>query len=132
MSKVISKTIMWLAWLFVALLAVLMAHYLTKDIVRLNSFSKSFGVFATGMCVIPVLICGGLRFWLSRICNPWLALLPFSIGVFFAWQAGLYGIFLFPEFFMVFQVLGGLLLMAYLPLFVRLRPATSNNEPKTA
>src|ERR1051325_1051862 len=132
MSKVISKTIMWLAWLFVALLAVLMAHYLTKDIVRLNSFSKSFGVFATGMCVIPVLICGGLRFWLSRICNPWLGPLPFSIGVFFAWQAGLYGIFLFPEFFMVFQVLGGLLLMAYLPLFVRLRPATSNNEPKTA
>jgi hypothetical protein len=123
---VIAKIIMWLTWLFVALLANLMAHYLTKDISGLNSFSKPFGVFATSMCLIPVLICGSLRFWLSRIRNPWVALLPFLIGVFFAWQAGLYGIFLFPEFFMVFQILGGVLFVVYLPSFVRLRSATSD------
>jgi hypothetical protein len=128
MSKAIPKIIMWLVWLFVALLAILMAHFNTKDISRLNSFSIHFGIFATGMCVIPIVICGGLRFWLSRIRNPWLALLPFSIGVFFAWQAGLYGIFLFPEFFVIFQILSLLLFVVYLPFFVRLRPRTSDKE----
>ena len=123
---------MWLTWLLVALLAVLMAHYLTKDIPRLNSFSKPFGLFPTGMCVIPVLICGGVRLWLFRMRNPWLALLPFLIGVFFAWQAGLYGIFLFPEFFKVFQILSHILFAVYLPFFVRLRPAAPNNEHTTA
>jgi hypothetical protein len=132
MSKIISKTIMWLIWLFFALLATLMAHYLTKDISTLNSFSKPFGVYGAGMCVIPVLICGSLRLWLSRIRNPWLALLPFLIGVFFSWQAGLYGVYLLPEFYIVYQVLSVILFAVYLPLFVRLRPAPSNNEPTTA
>jgi hypothetical protein len=109
-----------------------MAHYLTKGISGLNSFSKPFDVFATGMCVIPVIICGGLRFWVSRIGNPWLALLPFLIGVFFSWQAGLYGIFLCPEFYIIFQILSAILFAIYLPPFVKLRPAPSNKEPTTA
>ncbi|MDB6026793.1 MAG: hypothetical protein JWM68_3016 [Verrucomicrobiales bacterium] len=121
MPNIVSKIIMWLTWLFVVLLAVLMAHYLTKGGPRINSFSRPFDLFATGMFLIPVLMCGGLRFWLSRIRNPWVALLPFFGGVFFAWQAGLYGIFLLPEFCMVFQILSAVLFLAYLPVFVQLR-----------
>lgn len=120
MSSVISKVIMWLAWSFAAALAVLMANFLTRDIPMLNSFSRPFDVFATGMFLIPTFICGGLRFWLSRIRNPWLALLPFLGGVFFAWQAGLYGIFLLPEFCIMFQILSVILFLVYAPLFVRI------------
>ncbi len=64
---------------------------------------------------------GGLRFWLSRIRNPWLALLPFVIGVLFAWDAGLIGIYVLPEFCIVFQVLSGVLFLLYHPLTVRLK-----------
>jgi len=117
---------MWWAWIFTAALTLLMAIFLTKGVPKINTFSRPFDIFAAGMFIIPILFCGGLRFWLWRTRNPWLALLPFSIGIFFAWQAGLYGIFLFPEFFIVFQTLGGILLMSFFPLFVKLRPTTTN------
>lgn len=120
MPKIVFAIIMWLVWLIVALLSVLMAHYLTANLPTLNTFSRPFEVFAAGMFLIPVIICVGLRLWLSRIRNRWLALFPFLIGVFFAWQAGLYGIFLLPEFCIVFQILSAILFVAYLPLFVRL------------
>jgi hypothetical protein len=110
---------MWLTWWFAAMVAILEAHYLTPARSRLNSFSQPFGVFAIGMFIIPILICGGLRFWLSRIRNPWLALLPFFGGIFFAWQAEMFGIFLFPEFCIVFQILSVVLFLAYVPIFVR-------------
>jgi hypothetical protein len=121
---------MWWAWIFTVAYTLLMAFFQTRGSPKINTFSKPFGVFAIGMMVIPVLICGGVRFWLWRMRNPWLALVPFFLGIFFAWQAGLYGIFLFPEFFIVFQILGGILLLSYLPLFVKFRPA--KNEPKVS
>ncbi len=109
---------MWVAWLFVVQLAIFMAHFLTKGVPDLNSFSRPFDLFAAGMFLFPTFICGGLRFWLSRIRNPWLALLPFLVGVFFAWQAGLYGVFGLQEFCIVFQILSAVLFLLYLPLFV--------------
>jgi hypothetical protein len=121
MPNIASKIIMWLTWLFVAVLTVFTAHFLTAGGPKLNSFSRPFDIFAIGMFLIPTLICGGLRFWLSRIRNPWLALLPFLVGVFFAWQAELYGIFLLPDFHVVFQTLSAVLFFVYLPVFVRLR-----------
>jgi|GEM_PF-6379353 len=129
MSKIFSLIIMWWTWVAAASLSVLMACFLTKGAQKIDTFSRPFDVFAAGMFVIPVLICGGLRFWMWRMRNPWLALLPFSIGLFFAWQAGLYGIFLFPEFFIVFQTLGGILLLAYLPLFIKFQPAKNQSKP---
>jgi len=132
MPNIVSKTIMWLAWVFVALLAVLMGRFLTKGVPKLNSFSRPFEVYGTGMFLIPILICVGLRFWLSYIRNPLLALLPFLIGVFFAWQAGLYGIFLLPDFCIVFQILSAILFLMYLPFFVRLRQAPPQDEPNKA
>lgn len=110
---------MWLAWLFAAFIAAMEAHYLTKNVSTLNSFSKPFGVFATGVCVIPVLFCVALRFWLSRFRNAWLALVPFLIGVFFAWDSSINGIFLFPEFFIVFQILSAILFLLFLPSLLK-------------
>src|SRR5258706_11722096 len=98
-----------------------MAQFLTAGVSKLNPFNRPFDLFAAGMLLTPLLICGGLRFCLTRIRNRWLALLSFFVGVFFAWQAGLYGIFLLPEFCMIFQILSAVLCLAYLPVFVRLR-----------
>jgi len=120
MPKIVFNIIMWSAWLFVTLLSGFMAHFLTGG-PRHNTFSRPFDVFPVGMFLIPILICGGLRFWLSRTRNPWLALLLYCGGVFFAWQAEMYGIFLFPEFYKVFQILSAVLFLVYLPVFVRLR-----------
>jgi hypothetical protein len=119
MPTVISKTIMWVVWLLAALWAILMAHFLTQGIRNLNAFSRPFETFAIGMFVIPLLVCGGMRFWLARLRNPWLALVPYLIGLLFAWQAGLYGIFLLPDFCIVYQILSAILMLAYFPLFVR-------------
>ncbi len=130
MSKILSTVIMWLAWLFMILLAVLSGHYLTIHISRLNNFSRPFDVLATGMFLLPILICGVLRFWLSRIRNPWLALLPFLFGLYFAWQAGMYGIYILQDFCILYQILSGILLAIYLPLFIRF-PATPPPLPTT-
>src|SRR5215510_3268790 len=112
MPRTVSKIIMWLAWVFLAYFAILTAHFVTPDISRLNTFSRPFDAFPIGMVAISILICGGLRFWLWRIRNPWLALIPFFVGLFFAWQAGMYGIFLFQEFCRVFQILSAVLFLA--------------------
>ena len=133
MPNIVFKIIMWLTWLFVAWLAALMAHFLTAGMSKLNTFNRPFDLFATGIFLIPLLICGGLRFWLTRIRNRWLVLLSFFVGVFFAWQAGLYGIFLLPEFCIVFQILSAVLFLTYLPVFVRLRqppPPLSTTIPE--
>jgi len=119
MSKTISKIMMWAMWCLAALQAFFLAHFLIGHTSRLNSFSKPFGVFAISMFLIPLLVGAGLRFWLTRIGNSWLALLPFFGGLFFALQAEFFGIFLFPEFCVVFQILCGVLFLVYVPVFVR-------------
>ena len=121
MSKIVFKIITWLAWLSVVELAILMAHYWMADASTLHRVPRPFDVFTIGMFLIPVLFCGSFRFWLSRIRNPWLALFPFLGGLFFAWQAELFGIFIFPWFYVVFRILSAVLFLAYLPVFVRLR-----------
>jgi hypothetical protein len=120
-AKVVSKPIMWLIWVVMGLLSLLMAHFLVPGAQRLNSLQPRNMIFAIGMLVIPIVICGGFRLWLSHCKNPWLALIPYFLGVFFAQQAGLYGIFLVPEFWLIFQILSAWLLLLYLPLFVKLR-----------
>lgn len=121
MPSIVSKTIMWIVWLILVLLALLMARFNTVDVSRLNTFARPLGVFVPGLFLIPIVLCGSLRFWLARIRHPWLALLPFLLGVFFAWQAGLYGLFLVPEFCVVFQFLSVVLFLLYLPVFVLLQ-----------
>jgi hypothetical protein len=118
MPKIVFNIIMWLIWLFVTLLAGFMAHFLTGG-PRHNT--SPFDVFVAAMFLTPAFICAGLRFWLSRIRNPWLAFVPFCGGLFFAWQTELFGIFLFPNFYKAFQVLSAVLFLVYLPVFVKLR-----------
>jgi len=118
-QRVISTVFMWVVWVSAGFIAILSAQYLTGDKSSLNAFSRPFDVYATGMFLFPVFICSGLRFWLSRIRNPALALLPFFLGMFFAWLTGFFGIFLLPDFCIVYQLLSAALLMVYLPLFIR-------------
>ena len=118
MAKMIPKIVMWLVWGFSALSAMLTAHYLTIGVSLLNSFARPIGVYAIGMFLFPILICGLGRLWISRIRNPWLVLLPYSVGVFFALIAGLFGVYLLPEYCIVFQALSAVLFLVYFPKFV--------------
>ena len=83
MSYIITKVIMWLAWLFLALVTLMAPHYLIGPHSAHNTFAGPFDVFGIGLFTIPILIGGGLRALLSRLRNPWLALLPFFGGIFF-------------------------------------------------
>jgi hypothetical protein len=121
MPNIISKIIMWLAWWFGVAQAFFMAHYLTGGSHKLNTFARPLDAFVIAMFLIPLVIGGGLRLWMLWIRNPWLALLPFFGGILFAWLAELFGIFLFPEFWRVFQVLCAALFVAYLPFLAPLR-----------
>jgi len=114
---------MWLWWLFLALCAVLTAHFQTRGIARLNSFDRPVDLFVGGVFLVPILLGGGLRFWLAYVRHPWLALLLFFPGMYFPLQAAMSGYLLVPEFCLIFQMLSGVLFVAYLPLFVWLREA---------
>ena len=122
MSAILSKCVMWLAWGFFALLAVVGAIYLPVRMT--NSGTQLNPVFAISMFGIPIVICASLRFWIARMRNVWLMQIPYLVGLVFAYCAEMYGIFLVPQFLHWFQVLSATLLLLYLPLFVKfLRPA---------
>lgn len=130
MSKIICKTIMWLVWLFFALTSILMAHYLTKGIPKLNTFAPTPGIYTIGIFLFPILLCSGLRFWFSRIRNPWLALFPYLIGIIFAQQAGMYGYYLLPEHCIIFQILSAILFVAFFPILIQApQPPPSMTQP---
>jgi hypothetical protein len=117
---------MWLGWLFFVLTSIMQAIYLTGN-PKLNTSGRPFGIFAICMFLIPIMICGCLRFWVSRIRNPWFVLLPYFIGVIVAQLEGLFGVFLLPEFLILFQFLSAVLFLAYIPFFVRLTPSVQSN-----
>lgn len=129
-STIICRTVMWLSWAFCLVLAMLMSKYLTKNISGINSFGRPFEVFAAGMFFMPILICGAMRFWLAYIRNPWLALLPYTIGVLFALEATSHGLFLLPEFLIVFQVLSAALFFIYIPNLIVLRQPKQSSLAK--
>lgn len=121
---------MWLGWAVFLSSAMLMSKYSPTNISSLNTFGKPFGIFAIGMFAIPILICGGMRFWLAYIRNPWLALPPYMIGIFFAWQATCYGIYLLPEFLIVFQILSAVLFFFYIPNLIVLKQTKQSGLAK--
>jgi hypothetical protein len=119
MAKVIPVITMWLAWMFFALTAVATAHYCARGPGR-NTFSTPFPVFAAGMLLVPSLICVGLRYRLSRIRRPWLALLMALFGILLSYLVEQFGIYIFPGLCIVFQILSGILFLVYWPPLVRL------------
>ncbi|MCD6051474.1 MAG: hypothetical protein K0Q55_2883 [Verrucomicrobia bacterium] len=119
MSNTLHKAVMWSAWIIAVLLSILMTTVLSKGVAKLNSFAVPFDLFPIGIAVIPTVICFGCRFWFSRMKSPWLALFPYGLGLFFALQAGLYGIFLVPEYFIVYRILGVVLYLGLFPLFMK-------------
>lgn len=129
MSRILSKTLMWLLWAALATGSAILAHYLTAGITKLNTFDRPFDAVAITLVVFPVVVCGVLRFWLTRVQNPWFALVPFLIGMFFAQQAGFYGLFVMPEYCIVFQVLSGILIFLFVPFFIHLHSMPAQEPP---
>jgi hypothetical protein len=112
---------MWILWVFWSLMAVLGAKFLPMNVAKLNSFSRPFfEVFNLGLLFFAIVLCGGFRFWLARIRNSWIALIPFFLGMLFAYNTGNYGVYLVPEFCLFYQVLCGIFFAVYLPLFINL------------
>src|SRR4051812_25761842 len=119
----LSKSLMWLGWFLFALMAIMTAVYNPAAHAKVNTFARPFDVFAAGMFLIPIIICGALRFWISRLRKVWRTQVPYFVGLLFAFCAGQYGIYLLPEFLIVFQTLSAALFLLYLPVFVEF-PAT--------
>ncbi len=107
---------MWVGWLGFVVLAILMAVYLPH---RSPVEIRKFDLFTIGIFVFPIAICTGLWVWTDRIGHPWLRLLPYFLGVFFALQASLYGVLLLPNLLQPFQILGAILFLSYLPILIR-------------
>ena len=78
--------------------------------------------FEVGMLLFAIVSAGGCRFWLSRMRHPGWSLLPYLLGIFFAYLTPMYGIFLFRQLPLIFFVLGAVLFCLYFPIFVHLRP----------
>lgn len=109
---------MWLVWMFFAISSVATGYYCARGS-ALNTWVTPAPAFATGMLFIPALICVGLRYWLTRLRRPWLVFLIFLFGVVLSYLVGQFGIFIFRGWCILFQVLSGILLFGYWPLFVR-------------
>lgn len=76
MSDLLSKFVLWFVWGFFALFEILGAILLPVQS-REDGYN---GVFAAGMFVIPIVLCGGLRFWIARLRNVWLIQIPYFFG----------------------------------------------------
>ena len=119
MPRLLAGCLLWLGWSFLALGAILGAIYLPGHSGRINTFEGQFGLYPAGMFLFPIIVCGGFRYWTSRIENIWLKQLPYFAGVFNAYLAQMFGIYLFPEFLLLFQILCAVLYLVYLLLFVK-------------
>ncbi len=111
---------MLLAWTFVALTTVLEVHYCTGSDPRVNSFSRPLDALVISLFLVAILTCGGCRFWLSRMRRPGWALIPYFLGLVFSWFTAMYGVFVLPEFALLFEGMGAVSLFFYFPVLVRL------------
>lgn len=118
-------------WTGLVLSSILNAIFLSEGIEGKNSFEIRLDVFSVGMFLIPIIVSGGMRFWISRIKSRWLLLLPYLIGLVFAQSAGLYGLFLLPEVLIVFQGLSIVLFLVYAPFIIKPMEAKTEIDSKT-
>ena len=106
-------------WILAILLTLMTAFFLTQGIRGLNSFARPWGIFETGVLCIPILISGGLRLWLHWLRHPWAVLIAYSVGLFFAFDEAMQGIFLSAEWCLVFQIVSAILFALYFPWLIR-------------
>src|SRR3954467_14861148 len=118
-ASAIAKPLMGIFWILAVWVGVMMAYFLTRGAHGLNSFARPWGLVDTGALSIPVLICGGLRLWLHWLRHPWAVLVVYSIGLFFALDESLQGIYLAPDWCLVFQAASAVLFALYFPWLVR-------------
>ncbi len=109
---------MWILWILFVFYGIMVSVFLAGGKEDTNSFDIRLDALAVGVLSIPVVICGGMRFWISKIQNEWLALGPYVVGLAFAEQSLMYGVFLYDRILIVFQLLSAGLLLMFLPAFV--------------
>ncbi|SHK44684.1 hypothetical protein SAMN02745181_3839 [Rubritalea squalenifaciens DSM 18772] len=119
-SQIAAKVFMCLAWSFVILTSLMLMAFLSNSSDNTNSFTTKLDPFFWGILIIPSSIALAIRFFaVNRIKNPWAQLLVYGFGLFISLQVIAHGIFLIPQFQTVFYLLGGTLIICYLPVWVR-------------
>jgi hypothetical protein len=84
-----------------------------------KSLQQPSVVFIASMFLVAILTSGGCRYWLSRMRDTGWALIPFLLGLIFTWFTAMYGVFVLPEFLVLFQVMALAFFVLYFPAFVR-------------
>ena len=115
MNEVLPKVIAWLLWLMFASGTAFFAAFLKSAPERTNTFASPSLLIPVCAALIIVLGCGALRYSSGRIRNPWLALVPYALGVIFCQLTLMMGVFLASEFLILFQGLCVAFFIAYLP-----------------
>jgi len=119
-SLTITRIFMWIGWAFLLGACVMFSVFLTSANGQVNSFARPFDTFSAGMLIGPFALWMALRFALiPRLRNPWVQLILYAIGAFFSSQIMVYGIFLVPEYQIVFFALCGIAMLCYIPHWVR-------------
>lgn len=117
---------MWLAWSFAILTSLMLMAFLANGSDNTNTYSAKLDLFFWGILILPSSIALAIRFFaVNRIRNPWAQLLVYGFGLFVSSQVIAHGIFLIPQFQTVFYLLGGALLICYLPVWIRAK----SNKP---
>lgn len=129
MSCAISKTLLWIVWVFWAGAAILVPRDVSAYDPGLNTFPWPVDPFAASLFLISILTCAGMRFFLVKTHSPWLVQMPFFVGMFLVFGVGTLGLDDFQEYCLAFQVLSGIFFAIYLPLFIRLEPREEIFDP---
>lgn len=117
------KMKMWFIWIAMTMGAVMLSIFLTMDDARINAYDRDLGAFELSLMIIPFGICMAYRFLLlPKIKNLLVFSALYVIGVFIAQHILLYGMFSIKEYKMVFDILCGIAMLAYLPCWVKPQP----------
>lgn len=121
MSTLLCRILMWLGWWLSAMSFALNQRFLVKLSPHTNTFSP-IDLMVVTLVLLSILACLGLHWGIRRIRNIWLALPLFGLGLVLGIFTEGFGFFLREEFLLAFEILGGLILLSFLPVFVRNRP----------
>ena len=115
MDQVFRKVIAWMLWLMFVSGTAFFVIFLKSAPERTNTFALSGALIPVCAALVIVLGCGVFRYSLGRIRSPWLALISYGFGVIFCQLVLMMGVFLAPEFLILFQGLCVAFFIAYLP-----------------
>ena len=119
MPPILSQCLLWLVWAGFALCSILTDLVIPSSFGKYNSFDGPFGGYGVTLVLLPIIVCGGLRYLIARMGRGWLVHIPFFFGVLTAFFAGQFGLYMLSGYLALFQILCAALFLLYLPLFVK-------------